>query len=173
MPELPKSQKKWITSGHYSLMYNGDQEYLRMTFSKLRLKVKRYIKNEILFLETINPEDDERDVVNKMGEPFFIHRDRLAERPHTVYIYGLKSGSNKLKVEIHFIDNRFSFGLIFYRNNFINYSDLNAYLNEKYGFSDFNFLRDVVVDPKGNILEFHIESSNLVVVLLKKEQFKL
>jgi len=171
MIELPKSQRKWITPMHYSLMYNVDLKYLNCIFGKVRLKVKRCIKSEILFLDTVILGENETDVVKKMGEPFFIRRGYLAKRSHAVYTYGLKSGNNKLKVEMHFIENVFLFGIISYKNNFINYVELNTHLNEKYGFPDFNFLRDMVVDPWGNFLEFHVESNNLVVIISKKEQF--
>lgn len=154
-------------------MNNRDLKYLNTACSNTKLKVKQYTNTEILFLDDVNLGENEHNVVKKLGKPFSIHRDSLAKLSHTVYTYGLKSGSNKLKVELHFVEDSFSFGTISYMTNFINYLELNTYLKEKYSFTDFNFLRDIIVDPLGNVLEFHVESNCFTIILSIKGQFKL
>lgn len=170
---IPKSQKEWITSDHYALRFNGDQKYLK-TAGKYpgKMRFEHRINTEILFLDDVQLGLDERKVVKKLGDPFFIYRNDLEKNQHCVYSYGLKSGSKKLKVEIHFLNKLFAFGTIRFFKSAVNYSELNAQIKLKYGLPDFHYLRDIIVDPLGNVLEFHVENDYLVIMIFHRNQIQ-
>ena len=166
---IPKSQQKWITPRHYSLKYNRNQEYLKMSGSNInQQKVAKHTDTEILFLDDVKLGVDKTNVLQMLGEPFFIFHDIHENKPHLVFNYGLKSGSNKLKVELHFIKNSFSFGTISYLASGLNFIELNTLFKEKYGIPSFNILRDIIVDPLGNFIDFHLKHNSLVIAVSQK-----
>jgi hypothetical protein len=170
---MPKSQKKWITPIHHTLIYDGDIRYLNLSDSnRTKLKVKQYTTAEILFLDHVNLGDDEQIVVEKLGEPFFIYQGKMANDEHKVYSYGLKSGNNKLKIQLHFIEKSFLIGIILYRSYCFDYYELNNNYKGKFNLSDFSLLRDIIVDPFGNTIEFHIEPNYIVIVFSKRNPTK-
>lgn len=170
---IPKSQKKWITTDHYALRFNGDQKYLK-TYGKYpgKMRFEHRVRTEILFLDEIELGLDEGKVIKKLGNPFFIYRNDLKKNQHSVYSYGLKSGSKKLKVEIHFLNKLFALGTIRYFKNVINYSELNVQISEKYSIPDFHYLRDIIVDPLGNVQEFHFEDDYLIITIFHRNQIQ-
>lgn len=148
--------------------YNGDMRFLRnLDTGNYLSKLKKSSKNTICFLDKINFGDTESVVRKILGEPFFIYRNRLSDRPHTVFSYGLRSGSNKLKVEIHFLDKNFFLGIIFYQTESINISDLNLYFKETFNLETFNLERDIIVDPSDNFLEFHLDPNCFIMTFSK------
>jgi hypothetical protein len=144
--------------------YNGDLRFIRILYDEEYLrKMKQPVKNNICFLEKINFGESEGNVRKVLGEPFFIYRDHLSKMNHTVYTYGLKSGTNKLKVELHFLGKIFFLGTIFYNAENINDSDLNHYFKETFDLDTFHFKRDIIVDPSDNFLEFHHEPNCFIM----------
>ena len=170
---IPKSQKKWITPIHHILIYDGDIRYLNLSGSnRTKLKVKQYTTAEILFLDHVNLGDEEDIVVEKLGEPFFIYKGEMVNAEHKVYSYGLKSGNNRLKIQLHFIKKSFSIGIISYRTYCLDYCELNNNYRRKFNLSDFSLLRDIIVDPFGNTIEFHVEPNYIVLVFSKMNPTK-
>lgn len=166
---MPKSQQRWITPSHFFLNYDGDQKYLNMAGNKInKLKIKQYAKSEILFLDQVNLGEAENSVIEKLGDPFFIFQDYQDMQPYKVYSYGLKSGNNKLKVHMHFVDTKFSFGTITFNTYLINYGEISAHFQEKYNIPNFNILRDIIVDPSGNFIDFHLKHNFLVMMISRK-----
>jgi hypothetical protein len=144
--------------------YNGDLRFIRILCDEGYLhKLKQPVKNNICFLEKISFGETEGNVRKILGEPFFIYRKNLSGMPHTVYTYGLKSGINKLKVELHFLEKHFFLGTIFYNAENINDSDLNRYFRETFNLGLFHFKRDIIVDPSDNFLEFHYEPNCFII----------
>jgi len=148
--------------------YNGDEKFIQILGeSKHRHKLKQLVKNDISFLDLVNFGESEMNVIKILGEPFYIYKDLLSNLPHTVFSYGLKSGSNKLKVELHFLEKSFFLGTIFYMTLQVNHSELNHYFKNAFGLDVFHFKRDIIVDPSNNFIEFHLEPSHLVMTYSK------
>jgi hypothetical protein len=148
--------------------YKGDLRFIRILYDEGYLhKMKRPVKNNICFLEKINFGESEGNVRKILGEPFFIYRNHLSKMHHTVYTYGLKSGINKLRVELHFLEKTFFLGTIFYNAENINDSDLNHYFKETFDLDIFHFKRDIIVDPSDNFLEFHHEPNCFIMTFSK------
>ena len=153
--------------------YNGDLRFIRILCDEGYLhKLKQPVKNNICFLEKINFGETEGNVRKILGEPFFIYRKNLSGMPHTVYTYGLKSGINKLKVELHFLEKHFFLGTIFYNAENINDSDLNRYFRETFNLGLFHLKRDIIVDPSDNFLEFHYEPNCFIMTFSKMKWIK-
>lgn len=151
-----------------SRLYKGDLRFIRILCDEEYLhKSKQPVKNDISFLEKINFGESEGNVRKIMGEPFFIYRNQLSRTPHTVYTYGLKSGINKLRVELHFLEKHFFLGTIFYNAENIDDSDLNRYFRETFNLDLFHFKRDIIVDPSDNFLEFHHEPNCFIMTFSK------
>jgi len=152
----------------HSVGYKGDMRFLRnLEAGDYLHKWKQCIKNTICFLDKVSFGDSESNVRKILGEPFFIYRNQLYNLPHTVYSYGLKSGSIKLKAELHFVDKNFVLGTIFYATENINFSDLNHYFQETFKIETFHFKRDIIVDPFDNFLEFHSDFNCFIVTFSK------
>lgn len=151
-----------------SRQYNGDLRFIRILCNEGYLhKLKQPVKNNICFLEKISFGESEGNVRKILGEPFFIYRNHLSGMPHSVYTYGLKSGINKLKVELHFLEKHFFLGTIFYNAENINDSDLNRYFRETFNLDLFHFKRNIIVDPSDNFLEFHQEPNCFIMTFSK------
>ena len=148
--------------------YNGDVRFFRNLESGDYLhKWKQSINDTICFLDKVSFGDSESNVKKILGEPFFVYRNRLSDLPHAVYSYGLRSGSNKLKVELHFVDKSFVLGAIFYMTENIDFSDLNHYFKETFKLETFHFKRDIIVDPSDNFLEFHYDPNCFIMTFSK------
>lgn len=148
--------------------YNGDLRFIRILCKEEYLhKLKQPVKNNLCFLEKINFGETEVNVRKILGEPFFIYRNHLSGKAHSVFTYGLKSGINKLKVEVHFLEKHFFLGTIFYNAININDSDLNRYFRETFNLDLFHFKRDIIVDPSDNFLEFHHETNCFIMTFSK------
>lgn len=164
--KIPSSQKKWITPQHYSLKYEGNTKYLKMLNQSVnKLKYRHSLNSEILFLDEIKLGENKKSITSKLGEPFFIYNDLFLELPHTVFTYGLKSGSNKLKVEVHFINNLFALGTVYFFSPHLDLVQINSIIMNKYDLDDFHLCRDIIADKNNNILSFQIEPSYLIINL--------
>lgn len=148
--------------------YKGDLRFIRILCEEKYLrKLKQPVKNHLSFLEKIDFGETEANVRKIFGEPFFVYRNRLSGKAHSVYTYGLKSGINKLKVELHFLEKHFFLGTVFYNAENMNDSDLNHYFRETFDLYLFHFKRDIIVDPSENFLEFHQESNCFIMTFSK------
>lgn len=148
--------------------YNGDLRFIRILCDEKYLhKLKQPVKSNICFLEKVNFGETEINVRKILGKPFFVYQNQLSGMSHTVYTYGLKSGITKLKVELHFFENHFFLGTIFYNAENINDSDLNHYFRETFDLDLFHFKRDIIVDPSDNFLDFHHEPNCFIMTFSK------
>lgn len=144
--------------------YDGNLKFIQiLRENKYLHKLKQPIKNNISFLDQVNFGESEANVIKILGEPFFVYKDQLSNLPHTVFSYGLKSGSSKLKVELHFIENSFFLGVIYYRTSHFNHYELNHHFKVAFGLDVFHFKRDIIVDPSDNFIEFHLEPNHLIM----------
>jgi hypothetical protein len=148
--------------------YNGDLKFIRILKDyNYCLKLKQPVEKPISFLDEINFGESESHVKKVFGNPFFIYRDFLSDLPHTVYTYGLKSGRNKLKVELHFVNKSFFLGTVFYQTKLVNYAQINLHYKNVFGLDSFHFMRDIIVDPFDNFIEFHLEPNFLIMTFSK------
>lgn len=160
--------KRQVPFQFNSIGYKGDLRFFRnLEAGDYLYKWKQCIKKPICFLDKVSFGDSESNVRKILGEPFFIYRKQLSNLPHTVFSYGIRSGSIKLKVELHFVDKNFVLGTIFYMTENINFSDLNHYFNETYKLENFHFKRDIIVDPSDNFLEFHHDLNCFIMTFSK------
>lgn len=160
--------RRHIPLRNNSREYNGDLRFIRILCKEEYLrKLKHPVKNNICFLEKISFGETEVNVRKILGEPFFIYRNHLSGKSHAVYTYGLKSGINKLKVELHFLEKHFFLGTVFYNSQNINDSDLNHYFRETFNLDLFHFKRDIIVDPSDHFLEFHHEPNCFIMTFSK------
>lgn len=167
--KIPKSQKKWIGSAHYSLQYDGNARHIQILDHRgLNLKIKHEIASEILFLDKVKLGLSKLEVIKLLGEPFFIYEDTFKGADHTVFTYGLRSGSNKIKVETHFIENSFRLGTIYFLADFLNHRQINDFIMSKYLVSDYNLNRDYLTDKESNVVNLHIEQSYLIMNIYKQ-----
>jgi hypothetical protein len=148
--------------------YNGDLRFIiRLKTEKYRLKLKQPTENTICFLDKVSFGENELNVKKILGEPFLIYRNLLSNLPHTVFSYRLKSGSNKIKVELHFVEKSFFLGIIFYHITSFVHSDLNHYFKADFGLDNFHFMRDIIVDPLDNFIEFHLDPDHFIMTYSK------
>lgn len=148
--------------------YKGDLRFIRVLCKEEYLtKLKQPVRNHLSFLEKIDFGETEANVRKIFGEPFFVYRNHLSGKTHSVYTYGLKSGINKLKVELHFLEKHFFLGTVFYNAENMSDTDLNHYFRETFDLDLFNFKRDIIVDPSDNFLEFHHESNCFIMTFSK------
>lgn len=161
MIAMPKSQRKWITPQH-RLLTRIDSKHFNLS-ANVGVKFKQVTKSELRFLDEVKPGENIKTVKEKLGEPFFIYSDNQVSASNKVYTYGLKSGSQKLKVQLHFKENLFSMGTISYNAPVI-YSELNSYFMQKYSLPTFNILRDVIVDKDGNFISFQLKHDQLMIL---------
>jgi len=161
--QVKRSSPRFVPMG-----YNGDLRFIiRLRTERYRLKLKQSTKNTICFLDKVSFGENELNVRKILGEPFLIYRNFLSDLPHTVYSYRLKSGSNKIKVELHFVEKSFFLGIIFYHTKSFNHSDLNHYFKADFGLDDFHFIRDIIVDPLDNFIEFHLDPDHFTMTYSK------
>jgi hypothetical protein len=156
------------TSGIYSGQYNGDLRFIKILKERrCNVKLKQSIEKTISFLDEINFGDDQLSVKKAFGEPISIYRNRLSKLPHTVYTYGLKSGSKKIRVEIHFLSDSFFLGTVHYLTGVVNHVEINHQINSVLGVDSFHFVRNIIVDPSGHFIEFHRDPHYLIMVYSK------
>jgi len=162
------NQVKRSTPRFVPMGYNGDLRFIiRLRTERYWLKLKQPTKNTICFLDKVSFGENELNVRKILGEPFLIYRNFLSDLPHTVYSYRLKSGSNKIKVELHFVEKSFFLGIIFYHTKNFNHSDLNHYFKADFGLDSFHFMRDIIVDPLDNFIEFHLDPDHFTMTFSK------
>lgn len=165
---VQSNQVKLRTSGLYTRPYDGDLRFIRILKERrCCVKLKQSIEKTISFLDEINFGDDEISVKKVFGEPLSIYRNFLSDLPHLVYTYGLKSGSKKIQVEIHFLSNSFFLGTVYYQTEIVNYAEINLQINDVLGLDSFHFIRNIVVDPSGHFIEFHRDPNHLIMVYSK------
>lgn len=161
MIAMSKSQKKWITPQHRLLTRIDSKQFDLPT--NTGMKYKQVAKTKLCFLDEVCTGESVKTVVKKLGEPFFIYSDLQTSTPNFIYTYGLKSGSQKLKIQLHFKENYFTMGTISY-NAPVNYSELNSYFMNKYSLPTFNILRDIIIDQEGNLISFQLKHDQLMIL---------
>lgn len=148
--------------------YNGDLRILQKLIDRKYLQKKqRSIEKSISFLDRISFGENEINVRKILGEPLFIYRNRMLNLTHTVYSYGLRSGSNKIKAEIHFIGRAFFLGTVYYHLEYNDHNDINRYLKSSFGLDVFHSLHDIIVDPSENFIECHFDQNFFVMTFSK------
>lgn len=161
--QVKRNSPRFIPMG-----YDGDLRFIRrLKDRRYRLKLKQPINNTICFLDKISFGENELNVRKILGEPFLVYRNLLSNLPHTVFSYRLKSGTNKIKIELHFVDKSFFLGIIFYHTKSFNHSDLNHYFKADFGLDSFHFMRDIIVDPHDNFIEFHLDPDHFILTFSK------
>lgn len=166
--KIPKSQRKWMSLPHYSLQYDGNVKHLNMLYQKrFSPNCKHEINSEFLFLDQVRLGLAKTEVLKLLGAPFFMYEDFFKGSDHAVFTYGLKSGSNKIKAELHFLENKFRLGTIYYLMDILDLHQINESIQNKYKIKDFDLHRECITDIENNTLNLQIEQSHLIINLYK------
>lgn len=158
---VPKSQRKWFTPQH-RMLTKIDALHFHSQLNN-QLKFKQITRSELRFLDEVKPGEHAQTVARKLGDPFFIHRNTQSSASSSIFTYVLKSGSYKLKAQLHFNNDIFLMGTIAY-NAPINYIELNSYFRTKYQLPAFNILRDTIADKHGNLINFMLKPDLLIIL---------
>lgn len=161
MITMPKNQRMWLTPQHRLLtkidFFSSIQQ------NNIRLKFKQKSQINLRFLDEVAWGETPNSVIQKLGDPFFIHKNPNNNESLSIFTYVFRSANRKLKIQLHFIDNTFSLGTIVY-NAPVNCLELNYYFRNKYQLRSFDILRDMIADNEGNLINFLLNPDQLVIL---------